>query len=468
MTSTEARALAPADLDELRRGFRGELLLPEDPAYEGQRRIWNRLIRRHPSLIARVADAEDTRRTLAFGRQRGLPISVRGGGHNVSGSALADDGVVIDQTLRRGITVDPATRRAEVEPGVLLGELDQATAPHGLAVPIGINTTTGVAGLTLGGGIGWLMRRDGLTIDHLVAADLLTVDGDLLHVDDAHDAELFWAIRGGGGNFGIVTRFEFEAVPLGPSVLAGQVFFAMDEGESVLGHYRDWVAELPDAVTTIVALRTTLPLPVLPTEMHGRRVVGIGVCHAGPQGDDSRILERVTGFGTPLFSTLARKPFVTHQASFDATVPAGIDYYWKSHFLSGLPDEAIDTLVEQHRRAPQPWSYSLLGQLRGAIARVAADATAYPNRLAPFSININGAADDPAQEEAIVSWTRGCFEALVPFSTGGVYVNFVGNEGEERVRAAYGPAYARLAELKARYDPTNVLRTNQNIRPATA
>ncbi len=444
--------------------FAGELIQPAGRGYDEARRLWNRMIDRRPALVARCADEQDARRAVIFARDHDLPISVRGGGHNVSGSALVDGGVVVDHGLRRAVRVDPAARTVEVEPGVLLGELDRAAAAHGLAVPVGINTTTGVAGLALGGGIGWLMRRDGLTCDHLVAADLLTADGEIVLVDAQRDPDLLWALRGGSGNFGIVTRFVFRAMELAPQVLAGLVLFAMDEGEAVLRRYREWAAALPDTVTSIVTLRTVLPVPAFPAELHGRRVVGVAVCQTDAGGE--AVLAPIRTFGTLLFDNVAPKPFVAHQAMFDASVPAGLGYYWKSHFLRGLDDGAIEALIEQNRVAPQPWSYTLLFQLGGAVGRVESGATAFAERTAPFAVNINGVAESPADDGRVTDWARATFEALAPFSTGGVYVNFVGDEGEDRARAAYGAAYHRLASLKSRYDPANIFRSNQNVRPA--
>jgi FAD/FMN-containing dehydrogenase len=468
MVTTPTAAFDARALDALRACFAGELILPDDPGYDEHRHIWNRMIDRRPALIARVSSADDARLALLFAREHELPVAIRGGGHNVSGSAMVDGGVVIDHSLRRRVEVDPGTRRVEAEPGAVLGDLDAATAPLGLVVPSGINTTTGLAGLTLGGGIGWLMREHGLTCDHLVEADLITADGELLHVKDETHPELLWGLRGGGGNFGIVTRFVFNAFPLPDPVLAGIVLFSMDEGEAVLRRYRDWIANMGRQTTTIIALRTVLPMPLFPVELHGRRVVGIAICHIGPPDDDEEIRKGLQGLGTVLLDGVARKPFTAHQALFDASVPAGHGYYWKSHFLPGLTDEAIDIAVDHHRRAPQPWSYSLIPHLGGAISDLPDGATAYPHRSPPYLVNINGVDDDPADDETVIAWTRETFDALAPHSTGGVYVNFVGNEGAERVAAAYGAAYDRLAALKAEWDPGNVFRVNQNVRPAPA
>lgn len=455
--------------DRLRERFRGELVRPGDDSYEERRRVWNRMIDRRPALIARVAGTDDIRMALDFALDRGLPIAVRGGGHNVSGSALVDDGVVIDNSLLHGVTTDAATRRVDVEPGALLGELDAATVPHGIAVPTGINTTTGVAGLTLGGGIGWLMRAHGLACDHLVEAEVLTAGGELVLVNSETEPELLWGLRGGGGNFGIVTRFTFDSVPIDPAgVFGGLALFPMEEGEQVVRRYRDWAGKLPRTVTTILALRSVIPVPAFPQELHGRRVVGVAVCGIGDPADDDELHAAIRRFGTVLVDGLARKPFIVHQTLFDASVPAGHGYYWKSHFLAGLPDEAIDTIVELHRHAPRPWSYSLIPRLGGAIADLPDDATAYPFRTPEHLVNINGATDDPAEDEAAIAWARETFAAMEPYSTGGVYVNFLGDEGGARVQAAYGASYDRLASLKARWDPSNLFHTNQNVLPASA
>jgi FAD/FMN-containing dehydrogenase len=466
MATQQLRGLSRADIGTLAGSFDGELMLPGEAGYEERRSIWNRMVDRRPALFARCAGPEDARRALSFARDRDLSVSIMGGGHNVSGSAIVDEGVVIDHSLRRGVRLSADRAVVSVEPGALLGDLDAATVPRGVAVPIGINTTTGLAGLALGGGIGWLMRAHGLTCDRLVRAEVVLADGSQVQVDEATDPDLLWALRGGGGNFGIVTRFDFATVPLPKAVLAGMLAFPLEDGAQVLRTYREWAAEAPESVTTIVALRTVLPLPVLPAAAHGRRMVGIGVCFVGDPADDEALLAPLRALGPPLYDSIARKPFTVHQAMFDASVPPRNGYYWKSHYLSGLPDEAIEAAVEHHLRAPQPWSYSLIGQLGGAIARVASDATAYPHREAPYIININGVDDTPAHDNEVIAWTRATFDALAPFSTGGVYVNFVGNEGDGRVRAAYGPAYERLARTKARVDPDNVFSTNQNVRPA--
>jgi len=456
-------------INTLRTQLRGQVVVSDDPqASIEPRPVWNAMHVDRPAITARCVGTADVVDAVNFARDHGLLVAVRGGGHSVAGLSTVRDGMLIDLSAMRGVQVDPQRRLARVQGGAVLGDVDRETQAFGLATPLGRVSDTGVAGLTLGGGIGWLMRAHGLTCDALVAADLVLADGTQLTVTEATEPDLLWALRGGGGNFGIVTRFEFATVPMPRPVLAGMLAYPMADAGRVLRAYREWAAAAPDSVTTIVALRTVLASPQLPAEVHGQRVVGIGICSVGDPADDEALLAPLRALGTRLFDSAARKPLTVHNAMFDASVPPRNGYYWKSHYLTGLSDDCIDVAVELHLRAPQPWSYSLIGQLGGAISRVANDATAYAHREAPYMININGVDDDPAQDDEIVAWTRETFDALAPFSTGGVYVNFVGNEGEDRVRAAYGPAYGRLAAVKARYDPNNVFSTNQNVRPARA
>jgi FAD/FMN-containing dehydrogenase len=459
-----------SSIEDLRDRLRGKLIVPGDPGYDEARRVWNGDIDRRPALIVRCTGVADVRDGLAFGRRHGLPVSIRGGGHNVSGSAVAEGGLMLDLSPMRTVRIDPVRRLVRVDPGVTLGGLDRETQVHGLAVPAGIVTTTGVAGLTLGGGIGWLMRRHGLTSDRLRSADVLTADGELHVVGDDREPDLFWAIRGGGGNFGIVTSFEFEAPRVGPEVLAGMALYSLEDGVEVLRAYRDWAGQAPDEVTTILALRTVLPLPAIPAPLHGRRVVLVGACHVGEPGEAERSLAPLRRLhGAPLLDTIARKPFLAHQRTFEASVPWGHGYYWKSLFLDRLSDPAIERLVERAAFAAQPWSYVILFELGGAVGRVPEEACAYSGRTAGFAVNINGVWEPGAGGSAERAWTRDLFEALAPHAGGGVYVNFLGDEGEDRVRAAYGAAkYERLVELKTRYDPGNVFRLNQNIPPRTA
>jgi FAD/FMN-containing dehydrogenase len=443
------------------------MLTPGDAGYEEARRIWNGAIDRRPALIAQCGSAADVVDALQVARERSLEVAVRGGGHGVAGWAVCDDGLVIDLSPMRGIDVDPNTRTARAGGGVLWGELDEATQAHGLATVGGIVTHTGIAGLTLGGGIGWLMREHGATVDNLLSAEVVTADGDVLTASADEHPELYWALRGGGGNFGVVTSFEYKLHAVGPTVLAGPIYYALEDGPEVLRHYRDVVAGAPDAVTTIVNLRPAPPLPLLPPELHGRPVCTIVVCSL-PGGE--RVVDELRRFGRPLVDAVAPRPYVEVQSLFNPAVPHGWHYFWKSWELPPLTDATIDLLVEHAGRITSPRSYIIVFQLGGAIARVPDDETAYPQRDAAHNVNINAVwleGDDEA--DAHVRWARECFAALEPAAVGRAYVNFMADEGSERVRAAFGDErYARLVSVKRDYDPDNVFRRNANIDPAWA
>jgi FAD/FMN-containing dehydrogenase len=455
---------APADR------FAGELVSPDDGRYDDARQVWNGAIDRRPALIARCAGPADVAAALRVAREGEMPVAVRGGGHGVAGLAVCDDGLVIDLSPMRAIAVDAGNRTARAQAGVLWGELDAATQAEGLATVGGIVTHTGIAGLTLGGGIGWLMRRHGATVDNLLSAEVVTVDGQVLTASETEHPDLFWGLRGGGGNFGIVTSFEYRLHPVGPTVLAGPIYHALEDAPAVLHFYRDFVAEAPDELTTIVTLRMAPPLPFLPEAVHGRPVVSVGVCYAGAVERGEAVLRPLRRFGTPLVDAVGARPYIELQRLFDPTVPHGWHYYWKSWELPPLKDEAIDVMVEQAARLSSPRSYMIVFQLGGAVARVGEHYTAYAQRAAAHNVNINAVwlPDDP-EPERHVRWARECFAALEPAAAGRAYVNFLGDEGQDRVRAAYGgEKYARLVALKRRYDPDNVLRLNQNIDPRGA
>jgi FAD/FMN-containing dehydrogenase len=466
MTATERLKLDTTAVDELRRSFHGEVVGPEDYGYNLNRQIWNGSIDRYPALIARCADAADVGHAIAFASRSGLPVAVRSGGHSFPGLSLVDDGIVIDLSLMKAVQVDPANRTVRVQAGVRLGELDEATQAFGLAVPAGIVTTTGLAGLTLGGGIGWLMRKYGLTIDQLLSVDLVTADGDVVKASESENPDLFWAVRGAGANFGVVTEFEFRLNPLGPEVFAGATFWPMEESANVLRFYRDWITDVPDELTTIVVHRKAPPLPAIPPELHGRPVVAVVSCYAGPVEDGEHVLAPLRAFGSPLLDLNVPKPFVDHQAMFDPSFPNGWWYYFKSCEIATLTDAVIDITAEHAQRLRSPLTAFPIFHLGGAVARVGDDETAYHGRTSGHIFNINATTStrDGFNEER--EWSRTFWNALQPYHQG-VYVNFMMDEGEERVREAYGAAkYDRLRALKRRYDPDNVFRHNQNIPPA--
>jgi FAD/FMN-containing dehydrogenase len=442
------------------------LIDPGHREYHQARKVWNGAIDRRPALIARCADASDVSAALRLARERDLEVAVRGGGHGVAGLAVNDGGLVIDLSPMKGIAVDPERRTARAGAGVLWGELDEAAQAHGLATVGGIVTHTGIAGLTLGGGIGWLMRRHGATVDNLLSATVVTPDGAVLDAG----ADLMWGLRGGGGNFGVVTEFEFRLHPVGPTVLAGPLYYALEDGPEALRHYRDFIAAAPDELTTILNLRQAPPLPILPPELHGRPVVTIATCWAGDPGEGERALAPLRAHGRPLADLIAPRPYLELQAMFNPAVPHGWHYYWKSWEVPSLTDATIDTLLERTAAITSPRSYTIVFQLGGAMARVGEHDTAFGQRSEGHDVNINAVwlPDDP-EHDAHRGWARATFAALESRSAGRAYVNFLGDEGQDRVRAAYGEErYARLAALKAEYDPGNVLRGNQNVEPAAA
>ncbi len=454
-------------LDELESALRGELLVPTSVGYDAGRRIWNGAIDCRPAAIARCAGVADVVTAVRYASERDLLVAVRSGGHGVGGHALCDGGLVIDLSPMRGVRVDPGARTARAEAGVLWGELDREAQLFGLATVGGIVTHTGIAGLTLGGGIGWLMRKYGATVDNLLSVDVVTADGELVTASEDHNPDLFWGIRGAGGNFGIVTSFEYRLHPVGPIVLAGPIFHPLHDALEALRFYREFAATAPDELTTIFELGVAQPLPFLPEDVHGQPIVMVGACYAGPPGDGAEVVRPLKEFGNPIADLLEPKPYLELQSMFDPFVPHGWHRYWRSVELPPLTDSAIDTLIDHTSRITSPRSYTIVFQLGGALARVAEDATAYPQRDAAFNVNINAVwtEDDPDAHQHIV-WARDFFDAIQPHARDRVYVNFLGDEGPDRVRQAYGTEkYDRLVELKRKYDPTNFFRLNQNIAP---
>ncbi len=451
-------------------GFRGRLIDAEHADYATARALWNGAIDRRPRLIARCIGAADVVAAVRFARDHDLQIAIRGGGHNVAGTAVCDDGIVIDLSAMRAVRVDPAERRAWVQGGALWGDVDHETQVHGLATTGGIVSHTGVAGLTLGGGIGWLMRKHGLTVDNLLAVDVVTADGKLLRASDDEHPDLFWALRGGGGNFGVVTAFEFRLHCVGPTVLAGPILWDASAAGEVLRFYRDFVRDAPDELGTVVRFGTAPPLPGIPEHLHWRPVLLVGNCYAGPIEDGERHLGPLRAFRTPLVDLVGPAPYVGFQSAIDSTVVHGWNYYWKSTHLPELSDDLIDVIVEHAFSCSSPRSYAALFHLQGAVSRVAEGATAFGNRQASHAITLDGAwrpGEDHGERDT--DWARKFFAALGRFRTG-VYVNFLGSDEDPgRVREAYGDRiYERLVELKTKYDPDNVFHHNQNIRPKAA
>lgn len=454
-------------VESLKVKMRGSLLTPDEREYEEARRIWNGLIDRRPALIARCTGTADIIQAVQFAREHSLLISVKGGGHNVAGKAVCDGGLMIDLSLMNGVRVDPTSRTARVEPGCALGDVDHETQQFGLVLPSGIVTTTGVAGLTLGGGFGWLSRKWGLTCDHLKSADLITAKGELVHVNEQENEDLLWGLRGGGGNFGIVTSFEFKLRPLGPEVTAGLVFHPLEEAEKVLKFFRQFLIENPERVTGIIIWRIAPPLAFIRKEFHGKPVVAMGACYAGPAQEGRQVLAPLKEYGFPVGDILIPKPFVIHQATLDKTQSKGNLYYWKSEYFVALTNEIISALSRQAGNISSPHSVIALFQVGGAINQVAEDETAYSYRDAGFVLNINAQWTDKGESTRHIGWARECWHSILPYSMGGGYTNFASqDEDEDRVQSAYGAEkYERLVALKTYHDPDNFFRLNQNIKP---
>jgi FAD/FMN-containing dehydrogenase len=455
------------EVEQLRAAVRGAVILPDDPGYDAARAIWNGAIDRRPACLVRCTGVADVVAAVRFARERDLLVAIRSGGHGVGGHAVCDGGVMIDLSPMKGVRVDPVARTATAEAGVLWGELDRETQLHGLATVGGIVTHTGIAGLTLGGGLGWLMRKHGATVDNLLSVDLVTADGEVLRASEHENPDLFWGVRGGGGNFGIATSFEYRLHPVGPIVLAGLIFHALEDAREVLRFYREFIATAPDELTTIFELSVAPPLPALPEAVHGKPIVMVGACYAGSPEEGAEVVRPLKEFGRPIVDLLEPKPYVALQSMFDPNVPHGWHRFWKSVELPPLTDGAIDTLVEHASMQTSPKSYCIVFQLGGALARVREDETAFTQRQAAHSVVINAVwTEDDPEGERHVTWARKFFSALQPHAGRRVYVNFLGDEGADRVRQAYGERkYERLTALKRKYDPTNVFRLNQNIEP---
>ncbi|MDN4573947.1 FAD-linked oxidase [Pandoraea cepalis] len=453
---------------DLKAGTRGQVLLPADPGFDDARRLWNAMIDRRPAVIVRCKGVADVRRAVAFARDHPLRLAVRGGAHNIAGSAVCDDGLMIDLSPMTSVRVDPATRRAYVEPGATLGAFDHEAQAFGLATPLGINSTTGVSGLTLGGGFGWLSRKYGMTVDNLVSVDIVTADGEWVHADAKHHEDLFWAIRGGGGNFGVVTMFEFQLHPVGPQVYGGLVVLPLDQAKAALVKYRAAFSTMPDDLSVWAVLRLAPPLPFLPADVHGKPIVAFAICYHGALADGPAAVEAVRTFGTPYGEHVGPMPYAMWQQAFDPLLTPGARNYWKSHNLAEIPDGLIDVLIDAIGHLPSPQCEIFFGQIGGQTGRVPVEATAYSSRDAQYVMNVHARWTDASDDDRCVAWARAFFESAAPFALGSVYVNFLTQDEAERIGAAYGPNYDRLVAVKTRYDPNNLFRHNQNIKPSVS
>jgi FAD/FMN-containing dehydrogenase len=465
MSHTIAPVLGEATIQELREAARGEVVTPADDGYAEASRIWNGAHDGHsPALVVRCTGAADVIAAVGFARSNGLTIAVRGGGHSLAGFSTVDDGIVIDLSPMRDVRVDPGARRATVGAGAVWADVDHETQTHGLATTGGLVSTTGVAGFTLGGGIGWTMRKFGLACDNLAAVDVVTADGRLVHASESENAELLWGLRGGGGNFGIVTQFEFDLHPLGPMVYAGPIFYPADAARDLLRVFREWASDAPDEITALVNLTTAPPLPVIPEQWQGKKVAALIAASTGPIEQGDTLVQALRGVAQPIADLLGPMPYHVIQTLIDPLWPKAIHAYFKATNLARLDDELVDRLCEIHLAAPGPQCEIHVHQMGGAIGRVADGATAFAERSMPFVLNAVTGWHDPEVGSAHRDWARAVIAGASDASTGRAYVNFLGDPNA--ARTAYGEeAYARLVSLKDQYDPTNVFRLNQNVPP---
>ena len=458
--------LTPRQVQEFVAGLRGVAILPADAEYETARKVWNGAIDRRPGLILRASDVHDISRAVGFAREHGLALSIRSGGHDVPGRSVNDGGVVIDLGQMKSIEVDPVARVARVQAGCAWRDVDEMTGQYGLAVTGGQISTTGVGGLTLGGGMGWLMRHHGLTVDNLLSADLVTADGRLLTVSHNQDPELFWAIRGGGGNFGVVSEFRFHLAQVS-TVLAGLALHSIERARDLLHFYHDMSATVPDELTLMTLFLPAPPQPFLPVQLHYKPIVALGVCYSGPLDEGERVLAPARAFGPPLADLIRPMPYAALQQMYDVGSPAGIPETMRSEFLDDLTEAAIDTAVSFAANATSPLSQILFTNMRGAVSRVGKYDTAFVHRDVAHCLEILAKWETGADPAPHAAWAQRFLEAMRPYSAGGQYVNFTDDEGEARVLSAYDAvSFERLSRIKSAWDPTNLFHLNQNIPPA--
>jgi FAD/FMN-containing dehydrogenase len=448
-----------------RKRFRGELLREDDEGYDEAREVWNAMIDRYPALIARPTGAADVMTAVAFANENAILLSMKGGGHNIAGKAVADGGLMLDLSEMDNVHVDPEARTARVGPGATLGDMDHETQAFGLAAPGGVISTTGVAGLTLGGGFGWLSRKYGLAVDNLRSVDIVTADGELRHASEDQNEGLFWGIRGGSSNFGIITSFEFNLYEVGPEVLFGPTVYRYDDAPDVLRHYQEVARNAPQECCVWVDSLTAPPLPFLPEEFHGTRVLSVVQFYVGDLEEGEEVLRPLREYGDPIADAVAPIPYTAAQSMLDGLNAKGARNYWKSHNFTELTDTTLDAIVEYGERLPTPQSDILIHQVGGAINDVVSDATAYPHRDTEFIVTPGARWEDPTNDDECIAWVRECHDALADEATGGTYVNFEGDR-EGRERSAYGENYDRLVEVKTEWDPGNLFRTNQNVEPS--
>jgi FAD/FMN-containing dehydrogenase len=459
------KTLAQPDFDSLKASVRGEIVLPDSSNFDEIRAIWNAMIDRRPSLIVRCTGTADVKACLAFAKEAEMEISVRGAGHNIAGTAIADNRLLVDLSNLRAVSVNPAERTVTAGPGATLGDIDHETKEFGLAVPMGINSTTGVSGLALGGGIGWMTREHGMTSDNLIAVQIVTASGEVLEASESENADLFWALRGGGGNFGIVTRWTFRAHPMN-MVTAGLVVFPAEERKSVLQRYREYVVTLPTTSPVWVVLRQAPPLPFLPEAVHGKDVLVLALCHNGDAASGQEIADTLKSFGNPVGVHAGEMPFAGWQQAFDPLLTPGARNYWKSHNFTELSDAFLDTMIEYASALPSPECEIFFGYIEGCCNAMEPSATAYSHRHTKWVVNMHGRWQDAGDDEFCIQWARDLFAASKPYAAPGVYINFMTGEETDRIKEGFGPNYDRLVGIKSKYDLENIFNLNQNIKPS--
>jgi FAD/FMN-containing dehydrogenase len=456
-----------AAIDSLRARVKGPLLVPGDSGYEESRSVWNAMIDRRPALVVRCLGTADVIACVQFARDHGLLLCVKGGGHNIAGLATADGALMLDLSLMRGVWVDPVQRVAHAQAGCQLGDVDRETQVHGLATVLGFVSATGIAGLTLGGGFGYLTRRWGWTVDNVLGMDLVTADGRVVRASRDENPDLFWGLCGGGGNFGVVTAIDYKLHPLGPEVFGGVVAWDASEAPGVLGLYRTLAEQSPPELTLVTFMRPAPPAPWLPKEKHGKPIVAILACHSGDPHEGEKAVAVIKKFGSPIGDVLIRRPYAQLQTMLDGTQPKGRRYYWKSEYLPGIEPDLCERFMAHSAKISSPHSAMILFQIGGALNEVDGSHVAAGNRDARYVLNIGGSWEQATDDAANMAWAREAWKDLKEFSTGGTYINFLTeDEGPERIEAALGDSIARLAEVKSKWDPQNEFRTNRNIRPA--
>jgi FAD/FMN-containing dehydrogenase len=451
---------------KFKESLRGELILANEAGYDDARSIWNAMIDRRPALIARCLGVADVVNSVNFAREHGVTLSIKGGGHNIAGLAVCEEGLMLDMSRMRGVWVDPASRTARAQAGCLLGDVDRETQVHGLAAVLGFVSATGIAGLTLGGGFGYLTRHFGWTSDNVSSMELVTAEGRVARASEKENADLFWGLRGGGGNFGIVTAFDYKLYPIGPEIIAGAIAWRADSAGEILDMCRTVMEKAPPELVCVAALRMAPPAPWLAKEVHGKPIVALFVCHGGNISEGEKLVAPIKAFGSPVGDIVQRRPYISQQSLLDATQPKGRRYYWKSEYLPRLEPDLCATAIKHAEAIVSPHSAIILFPLEGALNRLAEDHSAVGNRNTAWVLNITASWEKADDDKANVEWARAAWRDMRGFSTGGTYVNFLTEEeGDERIHAAYGNNYNRLSEIKSKWDPGNLFCVNKNIRP---